>query len=257
MLATAVAALAAFITVSSVRDTLARRARFQARAARDTVLTPDDIAHGIVRKALALDGVHQAVDPLELRRRVLNLEDGTYLAEILAEQDSTLYRWPERLTNALRVYVEPTTPLAAWSPQYPQLARDVFSEWSEAGFPLRFAFIFDSTSADITIRWIDRFPVGDGQRIGVTERLQGSDYLITHAQVDVALHDSAGRTLAPTVIGGIIRHEVGHALGLNHSTDPASVMFSEAATSVIGESDRATLRAMYLVPPGTLKVAER
>ena len=140
-----------------MRDTVARRARFQAQAARDTVLTDDDIAHGIVRKALALDGLHQTVSPAELRRRVDNLAAGTYLGEILTEQDSTLYHWPERTANALRVYVEPASSLAAWSPQYPQLARDVFGEWSEAGFPLRFAFIFDSTSADIVIRWIDRW----------------------------------------------------------------------------------------------------
>jgi len=253
VLAGAIAALAAFISVTSVRDTLARRARQRAQAARDTILTEDDIARGIVHKALALDGVHQSVSPAELRRRVGNLAEGTYMNDILVEQDSTLYRWPDRLGDALRVYVEPTSDLSAWSPQYPQIAREVFDEWSEAGFPLRFTFILDSTSADISIRWIDRFPESDGQRIGVTERLQGNDYLIARARVDVAMRDSAGRQLTPVVVGGIIRHEVGHALGLNHSNDPSSVMYREAATSVIGTSDRATLRTLYLVPAGSLK----
>jgi len=71
--------------------------------------------------------------------------------------------------------------------------------------------------------------------------------------VSVALHDSTGRVLTSTTVAGIVRHEVGHALGLNHANDPGSVMYRESATSSISASDRATLRLIYLVPPGSLR----
>jgi predicted Zn-dependent protease len=188
-----------------------------------------------------------------LRRQVRNLAAGTYVNDILAEQDSALYRWPERLSDALRVYVEPSSPIAGFDPRYPQMARDIFAEWSAAGFPLRFTFIYDSSSADLTIRWRDRFGPEDGQRIGVTERVQTSAFLIAKARVSVANHDSTGRALSPTVVGGVLRHEIGHALGLNHANDLSSVMYRESATATISASDRATLRLLYLVPPGSLK----
>ena len=188
-----------------------------------------------------------------MRRRVRNLAAGTYVQDILGQQDSALYRWPERLGDALRVYVEPWSPVPGWSDRYPQIAREVFAEWSEAGFPLRFTFILDSTNADISIRWLDRFGPDDGQRIGLTERTQTSTWLIARARVTIANHDSLGSPLSIATVGGILRHEVGHALGLNHAGDPTSVMYRQSASSVISQSDRATLRLIYLVPPGSLK----
>jgi predicted Zn-dependent protease len=208
---------------------------------------------GSVRRELLPAGQRQAVPPEDLRRQVRNLAAGTYINDILLAQDSALYRWSDHLGEVIRVYVEPTSAIAGFDTRYPQMARDVFAEWSLAGFPLRFTFIYDSASADMTVRWRERFDAEEGQRIGVTERTQTSAFLIAKATVSVANHDSTGRPLSSTTVGGILRHEVGHALGLNHANDPSSVMYRESATATISASDRATLRLIYLVPAGSLK----
>lgn len=248
------ASLAAFIAGVGVHDARARARRHAAAdLVTDTTIMRAGVNQGVVRRALIPDGKGQSISPEELRRRVRNLAFGTYIGDILAEQDSALYTWPEHLSNAMRVYVSPTSPIAGFDVHYPQMARDVFGEWSDAGFPLRFTFIYDSSSADISIGWVERFGAEDGQRIGVTERVQTSAFRIARASISVANHDSTGRALSAAAVGGILRHEIGHALGLNHSNDPTSVMYRESATSTIGVSDRATLRLLYLVPSGSLK----
>ncbi|MDQ2665311.1 MAG: matrixin family metalloprotease [Gemmatimonadota bacterium] len=237
-----------------MRNTRKRERQAATRAlSLDTTMVAAGQMQGTVRRELIPAGQRQATPPEELRRQVRNNAAGTYINDILVAQDSALYRWPERLSDALRVYIEPSSTIPGFDPHYPQMARDVFAEWSEAGFPLRFTFIYDSTSADMTVRWRERFGAEDGQRIGVTERTQTSAFLIARARVTIANHDSTGRPLSMTAVSGILRHEIGHALGLNHANDPSSVMYRESATSTIGVSDRATLRLIYLVPPGSLK----
>ena len=208
---------------------------------------------GTVKRELIPAGQRQAIPPEDLRRQVRNLAAGTYIDDVLLAQDSALYRWPDHPGDVIRVYVEPASAIPGFNARYPQMAREVFAEWSVAGFPLRFTFTYDSASADMTVRWRERFGAEEGQRIGVTERTQTSAFLIVKATVSIANHDSTGRPLSSTTVGGILRHEVGHALGLNHANDPSSVMYRESATATIGDSDRATLRLIYLVSPGSLK----
>jgi predicted Zn-dependent protease len=246
--------LASLVAGSAVRSTArARQRERDALLAQAMVVTREDSLRGVTRKEPVPEGGGQTTPPEELRRRVGNLAVGTYIGDILAEQDSVLYRWPARLDNAVRVWIQPTSSVHDWQEGYPAMARFVFNEWSLAGFPLRFSFVYDSTNADISIRWIERFPPEGGQRIGETDRVHTSAALIARADVVVANHDSTGRPLSPTTVAGVVRHEVGHALGLNHANDPTSVMYRESATSTIGETDRATLRLLYLVPSGSLK----
>jgi hypothetical protein len=245
-------ALGGLVAVNGTRSFNRRRSASAAALAHDTTVTTEQRALGVMRRAIG-PAKAQTTPPAELRRRVANLASGTYVDDILLQQDSVLYRWPDHLRDAMRVYVEPSSDVPGWDPRLPLMVHDVFDEWSAVGFPLRFAFVLDSTNADLTLRWRDRFPDEDGQRIGVTERIHTGDFLIVHASIFVALHDSAGRALPPTTVDGIVRHEVGHALGLNHADDSTSVMFHEAATMTMSPSDRATLRLLYLVPPGSLK----
>jgi len=196
---------------------------------------------------------HQQVAPELLRRRVDNLKAGSYIDDIIYAQDSALYRWSDERGDAVQVYLEPSSSAAGWQPAYVELARSAFGEWNDAGFPLRFNFISDSAKADITLRWKERFPAEDGQRIGVTERIHTREFWIASARIDIANHDSVGRLIPTHMVGGTLRHEIGHALGLNHANDATSVMYHESASTTISPSDRATLRLLYLVPPGSLR----
>ncbi len=195
----------------------------------------------------------QSIPPEQRRRRVDDLKSGSYIDDVIAAQDSALYRWPDSGIDAVQVYIEPTSSAAGWDPAYVELARNAFFEWNDAGFPVRFDFLDDSAKADITLRWKERFPAEAGQRIGVTERMHTSEFRIASARIDIANHDSTGRLIPTRMVGGTLRHEIGHALGLNHANDATSVMYRESAATTISPSDRATLRLLYLVPPGSLR----
>jgi predicted Zn-dependent protease len=232
-----------------------RASRGESRGSRttDTLELPSGELQGEVRQVTTSRDRSQSASPEQLRHRVDNLKPGTYIDDVILAQDSALYRWPERGVNAVQVYVEPSSSAAGWDRTYVDLARTALWEWNDAGFPIRFNFIYDSASADIRIRWKERFPADEGQRIGVTERIHTNEFWIASARIDIANHDSAGRLIPNRMVAGILRHEIGHALGLNHANDATSVMYRESASTTISPTDRATLRLLYLIPPGSLR----
>ena len=199
----------------------------------------------------ALKRARTRIDPAELRRRIDVGSPGTYMTDMLNDRDSLLTRWPERTMEPVRVWIQRSATFPDWSPDFTRVARVAFDEWSAVGVPIRFMFTVDSTRADIRVNFADR--ITDGNRLGVTTHRHDQDGWIVAADITVATHDTAGTALAQSLIAAIARHEVGHALGLAHSKDRATIMYPESKTLTISPSDRATLKLLYTLPPGSVK----
>lgn len=198
------------------------------------------------------DAGRPAHDPAAVRRLLVERGFGSYVGDIIAAQDSTLQRWPDRRADPIRVWVQPQSSVAAWTPQYPQLARDGFLAWEQAGAPLRFAFVDDSARAEVHVVWVDH--VDPAPRIGRTHRLSDPDGWIIGGTISIATHGIGGRVLEEEVIRTTALHEVGHLIGLNHTSDPTSIMAAEAQASrhLLSSSDRATAALLYEVTPGKI-----
>src|SRR5437773_181888 len=96
-------------------------------------------------------------DVAAIRRRVRDGEPGTYIGEILAERDSSLVRWPDRLMKPLTVWIQPQSRVNDFMPEFVGRVQHAFDSWDALALPVRFAYVADSVAAEIHVTWIDHF----------------------------------------------------------------------------------------------------
>jgi hypothetical protein len=142
--------------------------------------------------------------------------------------------------------------------------------WSGAVPGLRLAIGRDSASADVRVVWTGTLPAAEqgdpaagtfasttdassalaGFTAGRTTLEPGPDGQAVAATVVLAARARDGVAYQPRDARAVVRHELGHALGLGHHASPASVMAPVVRAERIGEADRAVLRALYTLPAG-------
>lgn len=189
-----------------------------------------------------------------IRRTLRDKESGTYISEILMERDSALARWPDRPGDPLSVWIEPVSHLQDWDVAYVQQVRDAFTAWDTLALPVRFRIVADSAEAQIHVTWIDRFtePIS-----GRTRWARDASYWITDASIILAVHHRTGETLELDAMHAMALHEIGHLLGLDHTSDPSSVMAAKVRVRGLSDADRNTARLLYSVPAGSLAAGAR
>ena len=187
----------------------------------------------------------------ETRRRIRASGNSTYLAEMLAvNADSMLRRWDNRSASPVRVWFTPTN-AANFKPAFLDAVRAAFAQWTNVGVPVRFVFDTDSTqSPEVSIRWRVQFEI---ERTGQTDVTWDENGRIQSAVITIATFDPKGRAMEPDDIRVVAMHEVGHLLGLDHSTDATDLMFPTAKVRDLSARDVRTVLLLYQLSPGSLR----
>ena len=190
-----------------------------------------------------------ARDLEEIQRHLRLGAPGTYIQDIIDEQDAELVRWPE--STVFRVWIAPTTTATEWRPEYADTVRAAFSAWTAAGAPISAQFTSDSAGANVRIHWIDQF--AEGGTIGQTLQTWDQYRWLVAGDITIATHATTGQTLGPDWIRATALHEIGHLFGLNHSKSAGDIMATEAHSLELSRADLATLRLLYALPPGAVR----
>jgi predicted Zn-dependent protease len=211
-----------------------------------------DVSSGTIARALRvvtpLAGLVDD-DRADIKRRLHDAEAGTYIGDILRERDSSLARWPDRHGIPLTVWIRPRPSVKDYTPAYMASVRTAFQEWGSVHLPIRFSFVEDSADAEVHVNWIDHFnePIS-----GRTRWARDDDWVITDANITLALHHNQGELLDEDAMRAMAMHEIGHLLGLDHTTDSLSIMAPKVRVRDLSNADRATVRLIYALPAGPL-----
>ena len=186
----------------------------------------------------------------ESRRRIRASAGYTYLGEVLAEsRDSALHRWDDRATRPVRVYL-PAATVANFQPEFLDAVRRALERWADAGVPVRFIVDPDSTEAEVRFTWKVQFDI---DRTGQTDLMWDQDGHILSALVTLATFDPHGHPLAPSDVQVVAVHEMGHVLGLDHSSDSSDIMFSNTRVRDLSSRDVRTAQLLYELAPGSVR----
>jgi hypothetical protein len=183
------------------------------------------------------------------RAQLLTSGGGTYIGGLLDDRDSVLDRWPDRIDDPVRVWIEPILDPSGERAKFVAAVTNAFDTWSEFGIPVRFRFVTSRDDAEVRVRWVDAL----ANRTGSTTWRANHDGWLQSSDITLATHMSGGGVIDARGMRAIALHEIGHVLGLSHSDDPHDIMAPLVRVTDPSTVDGATVRLLYSFPAGRVR----
>ena len=195
-------------------------------------------------------GYYDLLARAQTRRQIRASAGVTYLNDIVAESsDSALHRWDHRYQDPVRLYLSTDT-IENFQPAFLDAVRSAVARWEQVQLPVRFEYVGDSSRAEVIFKWRRQFDI---DRTGQTDLTWDRDGHVLSAVVTIATFDPANHPLGVEDVRVVALHEVGHMLGLNHSTDSTDVMFGHTMARDLSTRDERTAQLLYELNSGSVR----
>jgi predicted Zn-dependent protease len=157
---------------------------------------------------------------------------------------------PAMVPNGFR-WAKRDLPLLWHAPGFDSaLLTEVMNEWTEASQgKVQFEAAYRVDSAKLSFEWIDHTVIGRDYEVGHTNR-RVQDGQIILANISMIRSPAIDRHLSPAQQNQRLRttllHEIGHAIGVEHSSNPIDVMYYRGwQNEHLSVNDAQRVRLMY------------
>lgn len=184
------------------------------------------------------------------RKRMAIRQPGTYLS-LTVREDSVLMRWTDRRNQPIAVHLPRGVGVRGLESRFTDAVRRAFKRWEQVrDVPLRFAFIRDSSQAEVRIMWRPRL---EGDRAGEANVEWDQNGWIRRGTLTLATRSLDGDILTSDAVYTVALHEIGHLVGVGHSDDAADLMHPTPGVHDLTRRDERTATLLYSLAPGSLR----
>lgn len=204
-----------------------------------------------------------------VRDRLTDISHMQNGSDYINELNPRTKRWSDA-TNRVVVYIQDGSQVKSWRETDRNLVKEAYKTWETAlDGRLQFEFTDNPMQSDTLLGWQADPGVQDrdGNEYGYNlKKVNPKSNILEKNNIVIALNSLENKPFSDKELYNTLLHEIGHSLGLDHSSNPADVMFrtswqAHGEKQSLSPRDIATIKALYRMtpvatnPPGVRLVA--